>query len=111
MQTDAVYRGDVDRPTDDFFHLQQFAAEFFVAVQDVLTACVKLGSLSRESKPLLAAVNYQRVEVFFHRFQLLADCRLSDSIHFRRTGKTLAFDEVGEDFEILDMHRLLYNQN
>ena len=42
---------------------------------------------------------------------LLADRRLGDAVQFGGLGKALRLHEVGEDFEVLDLHGKRFSPN
>lgn len=67
MQADAVDGRDVDRATDHFLHLLQFAVELVVEVENFLGGFIEFLTLMGESELLLAAIDDEDVEMLLHR--------------------------------------------
>ena len=91
-------------PLMTFFISCSSLEQLLVDVQNLLRRLVDPLALAREVELLLAAVDHQRLEMPLHRPRLLADRRLRDAVQLGRFGETLRFDEVGEDFEVFDLH-------
>ena len=66
MQTNTVHGGNVDCAANDFLHLLQLTVELIVQVEDLFGRFVELLSFACEAELLLAAINDQDTEMFFH---------------------------------------------
>ena len=106
VEPDGINRRDANRAADHLLHLLQLGQQLFITVQQILRCLVDRLAFSRELELFLAAINQQGLKMLLHRPSLLAYGGLSDTINFRRLRKTLGFDEVGKDFEILNLHKL-----
>ena len=104
MKADTVDGGNMNRAANDFFHLLQFAVELVIKVKDLFRRLVQFLTLSCEAKLFLASVDDQYTEVFLHRTELLANCRLGYPVEFCGSGKAFALDQVRKDFEVFNMH-------
>ena len=60
--------------------------------------------LAGELELLLAPVDQQDLEMALHGARLLADRRLGQAVQFGRFRKTFGFHEIGENFEIFNLH-------
>ena len=94
----------MDGTADDLAHFLHLAANLFIAIEDVLGGLIEAPAFARQAELLLAPVDDQDVEVFFHRAQLLADCRLGDGVELGGLGETFVVHQVTEDLEVLNMH-------
>jgi hypothetical protein len=104
VEPDRVDRRDPDRPAHDLLHLLELGEERVVGVQHVLRRLVDPLALARQLELLLAAVDKERLEVPLHRPGLLADRGLRDAVQLRGLGEALGLHEVGEDFEVFNLH-------
>ena len=106
VQPDRINGRNPDRAADHLLHFLQLALQLLVGVQHLLRRLVDAVSFPRELKLFLAAVDEERLEMPLHRPSLLAHRRLRDAIQLGRFGETFGFDQIGEDFEVFNLHKL-----
>jgi len=95
----------MNRSANDLLHFLKLACELIVAVQNFLGTVVEFISLASQTELFLAPINDKHIKMAFHGTKLLTYGRLGDAVEFRRPRETLRFDEIGEDFKVLNVHK------
>ena len=104
MQSNTVYRGDLNCSAHDIFHFLNFAVQLLVKFQNLLEGSIECCSLRSKAELFLIAIDDQHVVMCFHCLKLLTYCRLSHFVQSSGFRKAFSLDQITKGFEILYMH-------
>ena len=87
MQSNTVYRGDLNCSAHDIFHFLNFAVQLLVKFQNLLEGSIECCSLRSKAELFLIAIDDQHVVMCFHCLKLLTYCRLKSLRSVERLSK------------------------